>query len=107
MKAEEAIVILVTASSEEEAGKIARVLVEERLAACCNIIPGVRSVYRWEENICDDPEFMMIVKSRSGLFFQIEQRVRELHSYKVPEIIALPVSAGSDPYLHWLYGQIR
>ena len=96
------IVVLITAPSEEEAAKIAKVLVEERLAACANIVKHIRSVYRWEGKIEDDPEVLMVVKTREALFGALEKRVRELHSYSVPEVIALPIVQGSEAYLKWL-----
>ncbi len=96
------IVVLITAPSEEEAAKIARALVEERLAACANIVNHIRSVYRWEGKIEDDPEVLMVVKTREALFDALEKRVRELHSYSVPEVIALPIVQGSEAYLKWL-----
>jgi len=98
----EHIVVLVTAAKEEDAANIARVLVSERLAACANIIRGVRSIYRWEGAVQDDPEVLMVIKTRSELFGRLEQRVRELHSYSVPEVIALDIEKGSEPYLKWL-----
>ena len=106
MKADDPIVVLVTVPKAEEAEAIAQTLVEERLAACCNIIPSVRSVYRWEEKVCNEAETLMIIKTKTGLFAQLERRIRELHSYQTPEIIALPVQLGSEPYLQWLVGQI-
>ncbi len=96
------IVILVTVSKTEEAELIARSLVEECLAACCNIIPSIQSVYRWEGKVCADQEILLIIKTKAELFGKLEHRVRELHSYQIPEIIALPVHAGSEPYLQWL-----
>lgn len=104
--ASETIVVLITASGEEEAGRMANILVEEKLAACCNIVPVIRSIYRWEGKICDDTEALIIVKSKKSLFPSIEKRVRELHSYQVPEIIAFPLSDGSASYLDWLHQQL-
>ncbi|MDH4028409.1 MAG: divalent-cation tolerance protein CutA [Nitrospirota bacterium] len=91
-----------TAPNEDEAAAIARVLVETRLAACVNIIRNVRSVYAWQGKIEDDAEVIMIAKTRKGLFDALAKKVRELHTYKVPEIIALPVVAGSEDYLKWI-----
>ena len=98
------IVVLVTASNEDEAAKIARTLVEERLAACANIIRNIRSIYRWEGEVQDDPEVLMVIKTRKELFGRIEKRVRELHSYDVPEVISLDITEGSEPYIKWLSG---
>jgi periplasmic divalent cation tolerance protein len=96
------IVVLITAPSAEEAAKIAKVLVEERLAACANIVKDIRSVFRWEGKIEDDSEALMVLKTREALFEDLEKRVRELHSYSVPEVIALPIVKGSEAYLSWL-----
>ena len=98
----EYIVVFVTAGSMEEGRTIARTLVEEGLAACVNIIDGVRSIYRWKGEICDDEEVFLVIKSRRALFGRLEKRVRELHSYEVPEVIAIPLSAGAEAYLSWM-----
>ncbi|MDP2168585.1 MAG: divalent-cation tolerance protein CutA [Thermodesulfovibrionales bacterium] len=96
------IVVFVTAPSEEEAAKMARALVEERLAACVNIIKGIRSIYRWEGKIVDDAEALMVIKTKKALFDALIKRVKELHAYSVPEVIAMPIAAGSEDYLGWL-----
>ncbi|NTU42145.1 MAG: divalent-cation tolerance protein CutA [Nitrospirales bacterium] len=98
----EPIVIYITAADEEEAGRIARSLVEERLAACVNIVAGIRSIYSWEGRVEDGSEVLMIAKSRRDLFDRLSQRVKELHSYTVPEIIVVPIIEGSPDYLKWL-----
>lgn len=98
----EEIVIFITAPSEDEAARIARSLVEARLAACVNIVRNARSIYAWQGNVEDDSEALMIVKTRKSLFNALSVKVRELHSYDVPEIIALPVIDGSEEYLAWL-----
>lgn len=99
---EECIVVLVAAKDEDEAARIAAALVEKRLAACCNIIKGARSIYRWEGAVHDEHEALMFIKTRRELFAALETEVKCLHSYKTPEIIALPVVAGSDAYLSWV-----
>ena len=96
------IVVLVTCGSEEEAAKIANSLVEERLAACVNIISPVRSIYRWEGKIWDEREWMLMIKTQKKRFEDLEKKIKSLHSYAVPEIIALPVVEGSASYLKWL-----
>jgi periplasmic divalent cation tolerance protein len=96
------IIILVTAGSEGEAEKIAQTLVEERLAACVNIISPIRSIYRWEGKTQDDREWLLVIKTEQKHFAYVEARVRSLHSYQVPEIIALPVVDGSERYLEWV-----
>jgi periplasmic divalent cation tolerance protein len=96
------IVVFVTVGSAGEGDRLAQALVEERLAACVNRLPGIRSVYRWEGKVEQSAEELLIIKTRQALFAALEKRVRELHGYAVPEIIALPVIAGSEPYLKWL-----
>ena len=91
-----------TAGSEEEGAKIARALVEERLAACVNIVPRIRSIYRWRGAVEDEAETLLIIKCSAASLGKLEARVRELHSYEVPEILALPLDSGSAPYLDWL-----
>ncbi|UCG21802.1 MAG: divalent-cation tolerance protein CutA [Deltaproteobacteria bacterium] len=95
------IVVYVTAPAEE-APQLAKTLVEEKLVACVNIVPGLRSIYWWQGNVEDEPEVLCIMKTRSNLFEPLRDRVVELHSYEVAEIIALPILAGSPPYLDWI-----
>jgi len=99
------IIIFVTAGSEPEAETIARALVEERLAACVNIISPIRSIYRWEGKVQDDREWLLVIKTRQIHFAAVEARVRSLHSYQVPEVIALPIVDGSERYLGWIKGE--
>ncbi len=96
------VLVLVTASSADEAQAIARMLVEERLAACVNIIPGLRSLFRWQRKIEAAGEVLLLVKSRGEFLPSITERVKRLHSYTVPEVIALPILAGSPDYLAWI-----
>ncbi len=98
----EALIVYITAPNEEEGAKMARALVEERLAGCVNIVKSIRSIYPWKGNIEDATETLLIVKTQKRLFESLENRVRELHSYKVPEIIAVTVVEGSNDYLKWL-----
>ena len=95
------IVVYVTAP-EDEAVNLAKTLVEERLVACVNIVPGLRSIYWWQGKVEDGPEVLCIMKTRGNLFESMRDRVRELHSYEVEEIIALPILAGNLPYLDWI-----
>ena len=97
-----AIIIFITASSGEEAGNIATALVEERLVACVNIIPQIKSIYWWEGKVCKDDEVMLISKTKRSLFTTVINRVKSLHSYEVPEIISFPISEGSPEYLSWI-----
>ena len=98
----ESILVLVTCGSEEEALKIAHSLVEERLAACVNLISPVRSIYRWEGKIWDEKEWILFIKTQKERFEELERKVKSLHSYSVPEIIGLPIVEGADSYLKWL-----
>ncbi len=97
-----AIIIFITASSDEEAKKVAIALVNEKLVACVNIIPKIHSIYWWEGKVCQDDEVMLISKSKQSLFPAIMDRVKSLHSYKVPEIISFPISEGLPEYLNWI-----
>jgi periplasmic divalent cation tolerance protein len=97
-----AVVILVTAPNAEVAGKIGWTLVEERLAACVNIAPNLRSIYRWQGEVQDDPEVLMFIKARRDDIDSLIARVERLHPYKVPEIIALEITAGLGNYLDWI-----
>jgi len=96
------IVVFITVSSEDEAAKIAKALVENKLAGCVNIIKNIRSIYSWQGKIEDEPEVLMIAKTQKHLFDSLMKKVKELHSYTVPEIIALPIVEGSEEYLKWL-----
>jgi len=100
------IVIFITASSKEEAENIGKALVNERFAACCNIVDNISSIFRWEGKICRENEVLLIVKSSSDLFNDIVNKVKALHSYKVPEIIAVPLIYGSEEYLNWIENEI-
>lgn len=96
------IVCLITAPNPEEAQKIAAALVQKKLAACCTIVPGVTSVYEWEGKMETATECQLLAKTRSSLFTLLMAEVKSLHSYKVPEIIALPITAGLPAYLDWI-----
>ncbi len=98
----EPIVVYITSPAEDEAAGLARVLVGEKLAACVNIIRNVRSIYSWQGTVEDDTELLMIVKTQRHLFDRLAAKVREIHSYDVPEIIALPIVEGSPDYLRWI-----
>ncbi len=98
----DALVVLITAASREEAERIARRLIDERLAACVNIVPQVRSLFVWEQKLSQEDEVLLVVKSRRACFQQLADTVKQLHSYSVPEIIALPVVMGSSDYLRWV-----
>jgi periplasmic divalent cation tolerance protein len=95
-------VVLCTAGSEEEAGRVARHLVEQRLAACVNVIPSVRSIYRWQGKVEEATEWLLLIKSRRERLAEIEAGIRQVHSYEVPEVVALPIEGGAAKYLAWL-----
>jgi periplasmic divalent cation tolerance protein len=98
----DALVVLVTAPTPERAAEIARAVVEERLAACGNVVPGLRSIYRWEGKVQEDAEALLVLKTTRARFEALRDRVLALHPYEVPEVIALPVEAGSARYLAWI-----
>jgi periplasmic divalent cation tolerance protein len=102
------IVVLVTCGSAKEARRIARALVEQRLAACVNILQApVQSVYRWKGRVESAKEVLLVIKSARERFVALQRAVRSLHSYDVPEIIALPIAAGSRDYLTWISDSVR
>jgi periplasmic divalent cation tolerance protein len=94
--------VLITAPTEEIGEQVAEELVKQNLAACVNILPKVSSVYRWEGDIVQDGEFLLMVKTRNSLFEQLAGAVMSLHPYKVPEVIAIPIVAGTKEYLSWI-----
>ncbi|MDQ3173326.1 MAG: divalent-cation tolerance protein CutA [Acidobacteriota bacterium] len=98
----EAIAVLMTAANREEALRVAERLVGSQLAACVQILPAMESVYRWKGEIERQAEILLIAKTMRSKFEELEREVRQLHSYETPEIIALPITAGSTPYLEWL-----
>ena len=102
MTGSEFVVVLVTAGNADEAARIGRALVDERLAACVNVVGPIRSIYRWQGAVDEAAEHLMLVKARAADVPALEARVRALHSYDVPEVVALPIVAGSTPYLAWL-----
>lgn len=103
---ETAIVVVMTAPNREEAARLAEMLVGARLAACVQILPEMESVYRWQGEVRREPEHLLLAKTTEGRFAALEREVRALHSYETPEIVALPVSAVSAPYLEWLVSTV-
>lgn len=101
------IVVLTTCASAEEAEKIARGLVEKRLAACVNVLGGARSFYRWQGVLEDAAEHLLLIKSKRELFPRLRAALETLHSYQVPEIVVLPIIDGSGSYLAWLEAQVE
>jgi periplasmic divalent cation tolerance protein len=100
------ILVLTTADSPELAARIANALVEAREAACVNIVPGLRSIYRWEGKVCDEQELLLVIKSTRDRFDAVRARIRQVHTYQVPEIVAVDIVAGDPDYLGWLRGQL-
>jgi periplasmic divalent cation tolerance protein len=96
------IVVLNTCASTEEAQRVARALVEKRLAACVNVLPGIRSVYRWKDAIEEEEEVLLVIKTSRALLPELMEEIERLHSYEVPEVIALQVTDGSERYLAWM-----
>ncbi len=103
----EPIVVLMTAASREEANQIAEVLVSARLAACVQILPEIESVYRWQGEVKREKEILILAKTVASRFDELESKVRALHSYETPEILAVPVTGSSAPYLAWLLAELR
>ena len=99
-------VILCTAPPDQ-APALARLLVTECLAACVNILPAVRSIYRWQGELCDDPESLLIIKTTTDRVTRLTERLSEAHPYDCPEVIALAVDSGHAPYLNWLTAQVH
>jgi len=100
------IIVLSTTDTLELAKKIASALVEECAAACVNIVPGMHSIYRWEGKICEEAEFLLLIKSKVEKFEAIRYRIRSIHTYQIPEVIALPITDGDANYLNWLRKQL-
>ena len=98
----EPIVVFVSCADADQAERIAERLVRDRLAACCQILPKVRSVYVWKDEVCREDESVLTAKSDRDCFERLRQAVRDEHSYETPEIIALPISAGDEAYLDWI-----
>jgi periplasmic divalent cation tolerance protein len=102
----EKILVLSNCGSEEEARRVARALVEARVAACVNIVPGIQSVYHWQGAIQEDSEWMLVIKSTRSMFDSLAAELRKIHSYQVPEVLAIPIIAGDQNYLDWMDREI-
>jgi periplasmic divalent cation tolerance protein len=101
-----AIVVVTTVGTEEQAYLIAREIVARRQAACVNIVPGIRSIYRWKGKICKDGELLLIVKTLESELEGVQETIRELHSYELPEILSFSVSYGERRFLEWIAGSV-
>jgi periplasmic divalent cation tolerance protein len=102
----ESIAVFITAANKEEARRLAERLVETRLAACIQILPEMQSVYRWQGKLERQPEILLIAKTTSERFEELDREVRSLHSYETPEIVAVPITNGSESYLDWLRASV-
>jgi len=103
---EEYIQIFTTTKKKEDAGKIAKILVEKRLAGCIQILP-VTSTYWWKGNVETEEEWLCLIKGKKALYKELEKTIMEIHPYEIPEIIAVPIIAGSDDYLKWLNNELK
>jgi len=104
---EEYIQVFTTTEKKEDAEKIAKALVEKRLAGCIQVVGPIISTYWWKDNVETAEEWLCIIKSKKDIFNELEKSIKEIHPYEVPEIIAMPVVAGSDDYLQWLSKELR
>ena len=100
------IVCLVTIDDIEKAVRIGQILVENKLAACVNLLPEIRSIYSWQGKIHDELETLMIIKTRKDVFKDLQKTIKELHPYEVPEIITLPIDQGLPEYLQWIHDSV-
>jgi len=101
----DAVVVMTTVATSDEAVTLVRALLERRLIACGTMLPPARSMYRWEGKLADEAEIVVLLKTRSARIDALEAAFRELHPYKVPELLALPVAAGAEKYLGWIAGE--
>lgn len=102
----EPIVVLMTAANRDEAGRIAEMLVSDRLAGCVQVLPEIESIYRWQGEVARETEILMLAKTTRDRFAELVSCVTAIHSYETPEIIALPITAAAEPYLKWLLGSL-
>lgn len=102
----DAIVVFCTCTDEQEAVRIADAIIEDRLAACVNILPAIHSIYRWQGKVERAEETLLFIKTTQQRFFALRDRIAEVHSYETPEVIAMPIAGGSEKYLSWLREQL-
>jgi periplasmic divalent cation tolerance protein len=103
--ASEVVLALSTAPDAEQAGRIARALVDERLIACANLVPGLTSIYRWQGQVQSEPEVLLLMKTRRSLVPRLKERLPQLHPYEVPELVVTEVTDGLAPYCDWVRGE--
>ena len=101
-----ALIVFCTCGNEEEALRLANALVERRLAACVNVLPHIQSIYRWEGKVSKAEEILLLIKTTEERFPAVRDVITELHSYGTPEIVAVPITAGAEPYLAWIRGSV-
>ncbi len=101
------LIVLTTVGDQESARKVARTLVEERLAACVSVVPGLKSFYWWEGGLTEDSEFLLVIKTLESAYDRLESKLREIHPYQVPEIVALRATRVFQAYLDWMRGEVR
>jgi len=101
----DAIVVLTTVSSDDEAVRLVRALLDRRLIACGTLLPGARSIYRWQGKVADEREVLLLLKTRSARLESLQEAFKELHPYKVPELLALSVDTGLEKYIEWISGE--
>jgi periplasmic divalent cation tolerance protein len=101
------LVVFVTTPSKDIGEQIAKTLMETQMAACVNLLPEMRSIYTWEGEVCNEAEVMMVIKTQANLFEALAESIQSLHPYEVPEIIAVPIIAGSENYLAWIEAVTR
>ena len=100
-------VIMTSVGTQQQAVEISEELVERRLATCVNIIPCLRSIYRWKGKICEDSEYLLLIKSPTRLFDEVSEEIRALHSYELPEILGLPVEKSEQAFHDWVLSMVR
>jgi periplasmic divalent cation tolerance protein len=103
----DALLVFTTLPSADKAAELAKLVVEERLAACANLLPAIRSIYRWQGKLQDENEVLLLLKTRAEHLERLKLRILELHPYELPEVLAVPVEAGYQPYLEWLAGETK
>jgi len=101
------LIVLTTVDKEEIADKIANALVERRIAACVNLLPLGVSIYRWKEKVCRDREYMLFIKTSAHLFNEVRDTIREIHTYELPEVLALPIAVGEEKVLDWIAASVK
>ena len=103
----DALLVFTTLPTADKAAEIAKVLVEEKLVACVNVLPAVRSIYRWQGKLHDENEVLVLLKTRAEHLERLKLRLLEVHPYELPEVLAVPIESGYQPYLEWLAGETK